>query len=39
MKVIKESYQVPSELADKLNSILADEWLAAETYRFAAIAM
>ena len=39
MKVIKESYEVSEELAKRLNSILADEFLAAEAYRLAIVAM
>ena len=40
MKVIvKESYDIDEELQGKLNSILADEFLAAETYRIAQYAM
>lgn len=39
MKVIKESYEVSDELANRLNSILADEFLAAEAYRLAIVAM
>ena len=38
-KVMKESYEVSPELADRLNSILADEFLAAEFYRLAELAM
>lgn len=39
MKVIKESYEVSEELANRLNSILADEFLASEAYRLAIVAM
>ena len=40
MKVlVKESYEVSPELADRLNSILADEFLASEAYRLAIVAM
>lgn len=39
MKVIKESYEVSDDLAKRLNSILADEFLAAEAYRLAIVAM
>ena len=39
MKVIRESYEVSDELAKRLNSILADEFLAAEAYRLAIVAM
>ncbi len=39
MKVIKESYEVSDELAKRLNSILADEFLASEAYRLAIVAM
>jgi ferritin-like protein len=39
MKVIKESYEVSDELAKRLNSILADEFLATEAYRLAIVAM
>ena len=38
-KIITESYQVSDELASKLNSILADEFLASELYRIAKYAM
>lgn len=38
-KIVKESYEVSPELADRLNSILADEFLAAEFYRLAELAM
>ena len=38
-KIVKESYEVPGELQAKLNSILADEFLAAEAYRIAEYAM
>lgn len=38
-KVVKESYEVSDELADKLNSILADEFIAYELYRLAEVAM
>ena len=38
-RMVKESYEVSEDLADKLNSILADEFLAAEFYRLAALAM
>ena len=38
-RVMKESYEVSPELADRLNSILADEFLAAEFYRLAELAM
>ena len=36
---VKESYEVSPELEDRLNSILADEFLAAEFYRLAELAM
>ena len=39
MKVIKESYEVSEELAQRLRSLLADEFLAAEAYRLAIVAM
>ena len=40
MKVIvNESYEVSDELAKRLNSILADEFLASEAYRLAIVAM
>ena len=38
-RVMKESYEVSPELEDRLNSILADEFLAAEFYRLAELAM
>ena len=38
-KIVKESYEVSPELADKLNSILADEFLASNFYRLAELAM
>lgn len=38
-KIVKESYEVSDELADKLNSILADEFLASNFYRLAELAM
>ena len=38
-KIVKESYEVSPELEDRLNSILADEFLAAEFYRLAELAM
>ena len=38
-RMVKESYEVSPELADRLNSILADEFLAAEFYRLAELAM
>ena len=38
-KMVKESYEVSEELADRLNSVLADEFLAAEFYRLAELAM
>lgn len=38
-KIVKESYEVSEELAYRLNSILADEFLAAEFYRLAELAM
>ena len=38
-RMVKESYEVAPELADRLNSILSDEFLAAEFYRLAALAM
>ena len=38
-KIVKESYEVSPELADILNSILADEFLAAEAYYIAKYAM
>lgn len=38
-KVVKESYEVSDDLADRLNSILADEFLAAEFYKLAELAM
>ena len=37
--MVKESYEVSPELADRLNSILADEFLATEFYRLAEVAM
>lgn len=38
-RMVKESYEVSEELADRLNSVLADEFLAAELYRLAELAM
>lgn len=38
-RMVKESYEVSEELVDRLNSILADEFLAAEFYRLAELAM
>lgn len=38
-RMVKESYEVSPELEDRLNSILADEFLAAEFYRLAELAM
>ena len=38
-RMVKESYEVSPELADRLNSILSDEFLAAEFYRLAEVAM
>ena len=38
-KIVKESYEVSEELAKRLNSMLADEFLAAEFYRLAELAM
>ena len=38
-RMVKESYEVSEELANRLNSILADEFLAAEFYRLAELAM
>lgn len=38
-RMVKESYEVSPELADRLNSILADEFLATEFYRLAELAM
>lgn len=38
-RMVKESYEVSDHLADRLNSILADEFLAAEFYRLAELAM
>ena len=38
-RLVKESYEISPELEDRLNSILADEWLAWEAYKFAKIAM
>jgi hypothetical protein len=38
-RIVKESYEISPELEDRLNSILADEWLAWEAYKFAKIAM
>lgn len=38
-KVVKESYEISDELKDRLNSILADEFLASEAYRLAIVAM
>ena len=37
--LVKESYEVSPEIEDRLNSILADEFLAAEFYRLAELAM
>ena len=40
MKVIvNESYEISDKLKDRLNSILADEFLASEAYRLAIVAM
>ena len=38
-RIVKESYEVSPELEKRLNSILADEFLAAEFYRLAELAM
>ena len=38
-KVVKESYEISDDLVAKLNSILADEFLAAEYYRLVRFAM
>ena len=38
-KIVNESYEVPSELQAKLNSVLSDEFLSAEAYRIAEYAM
>ena len=38
-RIVKESYEVSPEIVDRLNSILADEFLAAEFYRLAELAM
>jgi ferritin-like protein len=38
-RLVKESYEVSEDLANRLNSILADEFLAAEFYRLAELAM
>lgn len=38
-KVVKESYEVSDDLVAKLNSILADEFLASEYYRLVRFAM
>ena len=38
-RIVKESYEVSPELEQRLNSILADEFLAAEFYRLAELAM
>ena len=38
-RIVKESYEISPELEDRLNSILADEFLAAEFYRLAELAM
>ena len=38
-KVVKESYEISEELEKRLNSILADEFLASEAYRLAIVAM
>ena len=38
-RMVKESYEVSEDLANRLNSILADEFLAAEFYRLAELAM
>lgn len=38
-KMVNESYEVSPEIEDRLNSILADEFLAAEFYRLAELAM
>lgn len=39
MKVVKESYEISPDLEKRLNSILADEFLASEAYRLAIVAM
>ena len=38
-KIVKESYEVSPELEKRLNSLLADEFLASEAYRLAIVAM
>jgi len=38
-RIVKESYEVSEELAQRLRSLLADEFLAAEAYRLAIVAM
>ena len=38
-RMVKESYEISPELEDRLNSILADEFLAAQLYRLAELAM
>ena len=38
-KMVSESYEVSDKLAKRLNSILADEFLASEAYRLAIVAM
>lgn len=38
-RIVKESYEVSPEIEQRLNSILADEFLAAEAYRLAIVAM
>lgn len=38
-RIVKESYEVSPELEKRLNSILSDEFLAAEAYRLAIVAM
>ena len=38
-RIVKESYEISPEIVDRLNSILADEFLAAEFYRLAELAM
>lgn len=38
-RMVKESYEVSEELADRLRSVAADEFLAAEFYKLAELAM
>ena len=38
-EIVKESYEVSDDLVKRLNSILADEFLASEAYRLAITAM